>query len=166
MLVRWLSSLCAFGNRDARHLQYSNVIKKNSVPLKEVLTQQSAVTSRTSFDDAAMRDVDDAREACVVCAGVCRNRRKRFHCSVFLIHVQRILRAIKACEGRASWLTAPCVDSESWVLASKKFFVCTGAFVRSRESNAALVANHRSSIRNTPIASLTLRAFSSAIESR
>ena len=84
MLVRWLRCCCAFGNRDARHLQYSNVIKKNSVPLKEVLTQRSASTSRASFDEAATRALDDARDACIVCIDACRNRKETLVLQCFL----------------------------------------------------------------------------------
>jgi hypothetical protein len=82
-------------------LQYSNVIKKNSVPLKEVLTRRSASMSRASFEDAEMRAFDDARDACVIFIGANWNRGKHLYCSVFLIHVQRIPRAMSARMSRA-----------------------------------------------------------------
>jgi hypothetical protein len=40
--VRWLSSLCAFGNRNALHSEYTQRAKKDSVPLKEVLMRRRA----------------------------------------------------------------------------------------------------------------------------
>jgi len=78
-----LSCCVHLGNRDAHHLQYSNATKKNSVPLKEELTQQRANLSRASCDDATMRTRHDARNARTIGIGIRRDCRKRLCCSTF-----------------------------------------------------------------------------------
>jgi polyferredoxin len=71
------------GNRDARHSQYSNANKKNSVPLKEALTARSAKTSRASRDDANVRVHHDDRDACIIIIVMRRFCRKCLRCSDF-----------------------------------------------------------------------------------
>jgi len=88
-----LSCCVQLGNRTARHSQYSNGLKKNSVPLKEVLTQRGAKTSRASCDDAMMRARHDAGNARAVCNGIRQDCGKRLYCSIFFdSHSTRSLR--------------------------------------------------------------------------
>src|SRR5262245_28590203 len=120
------------GNRDARHSQYSNETKKNSVPLKEELTQQSANSSRASCDDPMMRTRHDARNACAVCIGICRDCRKRLYRSIFFdSHSTHCSRDESECEQR-NVVNGAVADSESRIFARKIFFVRTGMFARSR----------------------------------
>jgi hypothetical protein len=137
------------GNRDARHSQYSNETKKNSVPLKEELTQQRANSSRASCDDAMMRTRHDARNACAVCIGICRDSRKCLCRSIFFDSCStHCSRDESACELR-NVVNGAIADSESRIFARKIFFVRTGMFARSRAPTAIVVANHRPSIRNS-----------------
>src|SRR5439155_9389644 len=109
------------GNRDARHSQYSNEIKKNSVPLKEGLTQQRANTSRASCDDAMMRTRHDARNACAVCIGICWDCRKRLYRSIFFdSRSTHCSRDESACESH-NVVNSAVADSESRIFARKKF---------------------------------------------
>jgi len=71
------------GNRDARHSQYSNANKKNSVPLKEVLTPRGAKTSRASRHDANARTHHDDRNASTIIIVIRRFCRKCLRCSDF-----------------------------------------------------------------------------------
>jgi hypothetical protein len=71
------------GNRDARHSQYSNANKKNSVPLKEVLTRRGAKTSRASRHDANARAHHDDQNVIVIVIVVDRFCWKCLRCSDF-----------------------------------------------------------------------------------
>jgi hypothetical protein len=114
------------GNRDARHSQYSNETKKNSVPLKEELTQQRANSSRASRDDAMMRARHDARNACVSASAFAENAGNACTAAFSLIHVRRIVRAVKASANSATWLTAPS-RTPSLEFLQEKYFSCSPA---------------------------------------
>src|SRR4030095_9189901 len=101
-----LSCCVHLGNRNAHHLQYSNATKKNSVPLKEELTQQRANLSRASCDDATMRTRHDARDAAPSASAFAGIAGNACAAALSLIHVRCIVGAIKARANDATWLTA------------------------------------------------------------
>src|SRR5690242_9160181 len=78
-----LSCCVQLGNRDARHFEYSNMIKKNSVPLKEGLTQRRASTSRGSCEHAATCAHHRARSDFAVCISIRQDCRKCLRRSAF-----------------------------------------------------------------------------------
>jgi hypothetical protein len=69
-------SLRALGNRDALTSRIHQRIQKNSVPLKEVLTQQGERTRCALFDGTTMRWRADAKNPRAACIGVCQDCRK------------------------------------------------------------------------------------------
>jgi hypothetical protein len=130
-----LSCCVHLGNRNARHSQYSNETKKNSVPLKEGLTQQRANTSRASCDDAMMRTRHGARNACTVCIGICGIAGNACTAAFSLIHVRRIVRAMKASASSATWLTA-LSRTPSLEFLQEKYFSCAPACSLGRARQA------------------------------
>ena len=75
-------------------------IEKNSVPLKEVLTQRCDRARSAASDDNAMRRNRDARNAAAADVGVCQDRRKALCCSRFLN--LRNVRAMQIADDRES----------------------------------------------------------------
>jgi hypothetical protein len=120
------------GNRDALHLKYSNVIKKNSVPLKEVLTRRRADTSHALFVRAAMYSHHDAGMARIVrnpnplC---CRKslRRSGFHDA----RAKRISSATSA-RNRCNVVNGGVRGLRVLDFGKQKIFERTGEFARSR----------------------------------
>jgi hypothetical protein len=97
------SSCCVhLGNRDAQHSQYSNDIKKNSVPLKEGLTQRRANTSRASCEDATMCVRHDAKNAAPSASAFAKIAGNACAAAFSLIHIRRDRCAINASVGRAT----------------------------------------------------------------
>ena len=148
-----LSCCVHLGNRDAQQSQYSNDIKKNSVPLKEELTRRRVSTSRTSRDDANARTHHDAGNARTIVFGTRQHCRKYLCCSDFF-------------DSRATHFLRDEVQREARNVVNgavrglrvgnfaRKIFSCSPACSLGRtRRNVAVVANHRPSIRNTHITS-------------
>jgi hypothetical protein len=146
-----LSCCVQLGNRDAQQSQYSNDIKKNSVPLKEELTHGRASASRTSCDDAAMCAHQDAGNACAIRIGT------RQHCRKYLCRSDFF-------DSRATHSLRDDVEREARNVVNgaahglrvanfaRKIFSCSPACSLGRtRRNVTVVANHRRSIRNTSI---------------
>ena len=150
-----LSCCVQLGNRDARHSQYSNDIKKNSVPLKEVLTRGCASTSRASCEAAttsAHQDAENVGARGIVTARYCR---KRLHCSDFFDSCSTRRSRHQRERGQHNVVNGAVRGLRVANFGKKNIFVHTGMIARSRVRDVALVANQRPSIRNTRI---TLRA--------
>src|SRR5689334_21486822 len=75
-------------------------IEKNSVPLKEVLTQRCERARNVASDNNAMRRNRDARNARTADVGICQDRGKALCRSRFFNH--RTARAMKAVSERES----------------------------------------------------------------
>ena len=146
-----LSCCVQLGNRDARHPQYSNDIKKNSVHLKEGLTRRRASASRASVDNAATRAHRDAGNARAGEIGTCRYCKKCLCCSDFSDSCStHSSRDESVREGRN--VVNDAVRGLRVVNFGKEIiFVCNGMIARSRAPSITAVANHHPSIRNTSI---------------
>jgi hypothetical protein len=115
------SSLRAFGNRNARHSEYTNTSKKNIVPLKEVLTCRHDSMRTTSIEERvrhAQAEAKNLRAGCVSEAQDCKKRlcRSRFCES----HFDRWRRA-RSESASLKARKAGVVDSESFNFARKIF---------------------------------------------
>src|ERR1700761_628862 len=75
-------------------------IEKNSVPLKEVLTQRCERARSVVFNSNALRRNRDAGNAAAADIGICQDRRKALCCSTFLNH--RMMRATRIDDDRES----------------------------------------------------------------
>src|SRR6476660_936966 len=75
-------------------------IEKNSVPLKEVLTQRCERARSATSDNNAMRRNRDARNAAAADVGICQDRRTALYRSRFLN--LRTTHATRTGDGRES----------------------------------------------------------------
>jgi hypothetical protein len=119
------------GNRDARDWKYSNEIKKDSVPLKEVLTRDCASTSRASCDDAIACVRHAAIDACALDGVTRRQCRKCLCCSTFFDS-----RSTHSSRGKSARELRDVVNSGVRGLrvagfGKKNIFMLTSMFVRS-----------------------------------
>ena len=96
-------------------------IQKNSFPLKEVLTGESASTRSDDVGDFTTRSRRDEKIAATTCVGVRKFCRNRFYCSAFLIHELDDRCTISVVATRQRHENGLCTDSESQGLATKKF---------------------------------------------
>jgi hypothetical protein len=130
-------------------LQYSNEIKKNSVPLKEELTRRRANTSRGSATMRMRAHVTMREKPALSASAFLKIAGNACVAVISVIHVRRVRCAMKARTSRATWLTALHTDSESQILQGKYFSCSPACSLGKRAPNVAVVANHRLSIRNT-----------------
>ena len=148
-----LSCCVHLGNRDAQQSQYSNDIKKNSVPLKEELTRRCASASRTSRDDANVRTHHDAGNARAIVIGTRQHCRKYLCCSDFFDS-----RATDSLRDDVEREARNVVNGAAHGLRvanfARKIFSCSPACsLGGTHPNVTAVANHRPSIRKTNITS-------------
>jgi hypothetical protein len=102
-------------------LQYSNEIKKNSVPLKEELTRRRANTSRGSATMRMLAHVTMRKKPALSASAFLKIAGNACVAVISLIHVRRVRCAMKARVSGATWLTALHTDSESQILQGKYF---------------------------------------------
>jgi hypothetical protein len=99
-VVRWLQFAACTRESRCTSSRIHQHIEKNSVPLKEVLTQRCGRARSATSDNNAMRRNRDARNARAAGIGICQDRRKALCCSRFLN--LRTTHATRADDGRES----------------------------------------------------------------
>jgi hypothetical protein len=134
-------------------LQYSNDIKKNSVPLKEVLTRDCASASRASCAAASTSSHHDAGHACFSGVATRRCCGKYLCCSTFFDSCSAHRSRDESARERHNVVNGAVRGLRVANFGKKNIFMHTGMIVRSHAPDVALVANHCPAIRNTRIAS-------------
>jgi hypothetical protein len=131
---RWLIR-CVHSGIEMHCIPNTPTQRKKQRPLKEVLTQQSARAARATIEPIAMLAIGDAKSAGEIDTGICQACRKRLCGSRFRkSHIDRLLRECHDRESRRR-RKAACVDSESRVLAMKKFSCLTDLSVAAVSQN-------------------------------
>ena len=97
--------------------------EKNSVPLKEVLTQRWQCAQRASPIKSALRSRDDARNAATADIGICQRCRKRPYCRHFLNSHSSNRRAIVIALSRKPRRKAPRRGRRVVIFGNEKIFV-------------------------------------------
>ncbi len=129
-----LTAACTRGSRctTSRIHQHD---EKNSVLLKEVLTRERASMRRASFDDTTTHSSDEAGSACTAGIGKCQDCSKAL-CRRHFLH-SRFSRALRArlSAARRRRGKRRCADSESRILATKKFSCLTPSRLAALRQN-------------------------------
>jgi hypothetical protein len=133
-VVRWLIR-CVHSGIEMHCIPNTPTRRKKQRPLKEVLTQQSAPAPRATIEPIAMLVTSDAENAGKIDTAICQACRKRLCRRRFRYsRSKRRWRERVQRESRRRRKVA-CVDSESRVLAMKKFSCLTDLSVAAVSQN-------------------------------